>query len=272
MHDPMVVAHDLVLPIPVRVKWKDHDFYTKGRRWALIVSRRTNDENLGERVYRWWRPKGYTLVLAGRTFGLYRFGTIWHNEPRGRDSGEVCKHWTPIEDASWWQRRRARPGDKSVANRAWRWHVHHWTLQVFALQHLRRFMLDRCDECGRHYPYGYAPIGYSWDPPRLHFWQRRTGTCHHECDAMRSWKSSSGLADEAIQVAVAAYRTLADCGELEAIERLASGAEVPGDGRWRVGHRMRTACGWEYDSDGDGYVKTAEVQARREAERAARSR
>lgn len=61
-------------------------------------------------------------------------------------------------------------------NRPWwkhpRYHVHHWRLQIHPLQSLRR-MFDRCDGCGKHFPYGYSPIS--------------TGSklYHHECYGSR---------------------------------------------------------------------------------------
>jgi len=64
MHDPLVVAHEIPSPIPHRKPWKDRD--RQARRWGFARSRRTNTENLGQPVYRWWRPKGWTLYLGGR--------------------------------------------------------------------------------------------------------------------------------------------------------------------------------------------------------------
>lgn len=52
MHDPLVVAHEIPSPIPHRVRWKDKSSYA--RRWGFVRLRRTNAENLGEPVYRWF--------------------------------------------------------------------------------------------------------------------------------------------------------------------------------------------------------------------------
>src|SRR4051812_42110753 len=114
MHDPMVVAHEVPSPIPHRESWLDR--HLRGRRWGFVRSRRTNPENLGEPTYSWWRPCGYTLALAGRAYGLGTLATIWHVEPDGHDSGEVCKHW------------RRFPDGTTEVTRAWRWHVHHWRI------------------------------------------------------------------------------------------------------------------------------------------------
>lgn len=66
--------------------------------------------------------------------------TIWHVEPGGRDSGDVCKHHRRWQepDGTW----RSKP------LRGWRWHVWHWRIQVRPLQALRRWALTRCEWCG----------------------------------------------------------------------------------------------------------------------------
>src|SRR5262245_9903415 len=135
MHDPLVVAFDVVLPIPVR-RWP-----SLGKRWSLSLARRTNPENLGQLVYAWWRPTGVECVMAGNKIGLYPFATIWHKEPRGADSGTYCKHYD---------------GDRSLS--AWRWHVHHWMIQVHPWQAVRRWLFDRCCVCGFRFRWRTCPV------------------------------------------------------------------------------------------------------------------
>lgn len=137
MHDPLVVIWDVPLPMPRRIRWRDG----RGeRRWGFVVQCRTNPENLGERVYPWWRPIGYGLRLAGRAYGLYTVATIWHREPNGRDSGEVCKHL--VRDSN---------GKFVRWSHAWKFHVWHWKVQVHALQHLRKWLFARCPgDAGQH--------------------------------------------------------------------------------------------------------------------------
>lgn len=159
MHDPLVVAHEIPSPIPRRVTWRE----SGGRRWGFDVSRRTNPENLGEHTYPWWRPKGYTLRLAGRAYGLGRLATIWHHEPDDRDAFTVCKR-------TW---KDGRPST------SWKWHVHHWHVQVHLLGGLRRRLFLRCAECGRPFRRRDAGFGYMGGD----------GTYHDECMTLRSVRS-----------------------------------------------------------------------------------
>jgi len=103
--------------------------------------------------------------------------TIWHREPNGHDSGEVCKHsfrWQE-SDGTW----RSKP------NRAWKWHVHHWKIQVSPLQHLRRWALTRCEWCGGRSRKGdYVNCSHSWDRDRGHWWQGERGLFHQDCSSI----------------------------------------------------------------------------------------
>jgi len=152
MHDPMVVAHEIPSPIPSRVSWRERS----ARRWGFDVRRRTNPENLGERVYPWWRPVGYTLRLAGRAYGLGRLATIWHVEPDDRDAFTVCKR-----------------------DSGWKWHVRHWHIQVHLLGGFRRRLFLRCAECGRPFRRKGAAFGYMGGD----------ATYHDECMTLRHTKS-----------------------------------------------------------------------------------
>lgn len=143
MHDPLVVAHKVVLPIPVR-RWR---YLGEKRSCFLRRRRRTNEENLGEPVYPWWRPAGYETRLFSYEIGLYRLATVWHREPRSADSGDVCPH-------------HKRVGDEYVPARAWRWHVHHWRIQVHPYQALRRWLFDRCATCHRPFRDGHSPVTF----------------------------------------------------------------------------------------------------------------
>jgi len=77
------------------------------------------------------------------------FVTIWHRDPGGYDSGDRCKF-----------------------NGRWRWHMHHWRLQVHPYQRIRT-ALTRCEHC--HQRFGMHPgsrISCGWDDPR---------SCHRRC-------------------------------------------------------------------------------------------
>lgn len=168
MHDPMTVAFDVPGPVPRRKIWTPKG----GPRWGVGISRRTNPENLGERTYPWWRPRGYTLHLAGRAYELRTLVTVWHVEPDGRDSGEVCSRW------------RRHPDGTAMVSHAWRWHVHHWRIQVPALQAARRWLLTRCEWCGGPSRRGRrVNVSHQWDREPGPWWRGDRGLFHTECSS-----------------------------------------------------------------------------------------
>lgn len=88
--------------------------------------------------------------------------TIWHTEPDGRDAFEVCKH-----------------------SGRWRWHVHHWRIQVHPLQHLRRWALTRCTWCGGRSRKGdYVNCSMQWDSPRGRWWRGEPDLFHADCSSI----------------------------------------------------------------------------------------
>lgn len=102
--------------------------------------------------------------------------TVWHVEPKGHDAGEVCKHFDRVQDAEGKWRYKFR--------HAWRFHVHHWRIQVGPLQKLRRWALTRCAWCrGRHSKLDPVSISRQWDGPRGKWWQGETGLYHLHCEA-----------------------------------------------------------------------------------------
>lgn len=220
MHDPMVVAHEIPSPIPHRAEWRER----KGRRWGFDVSRRTNPDNLGQRTYPWWRPVGYTLRLAGRAYGLGRLATIWHVEPGGRDAFEVCKH-------------RSR----------WKWHVHHWHIQIHALQGLRARLFDRCALCGRK---GRPNISHQWDGKRLGWWKFRSreGVYHRECSELGQLRNQRETDEELVRYLVAAYRVATDQTETEALSQLTDPKSPSVE--FKVSYRLTRLMGYER---GDNY-------------------
>lgn len=209
MHDPMVVAWEVPFPLPRRKRWAEKHY--RGRRWGWTRRRRTNDENLGEPVFPWWRPDGWTFALGGRCYQLRRFATIWHVEPGGRDSGEVCKHWNrwKDEDGKWHGEPRS----------AWRWHVHHWKIQLPWAQDIRARLFDRCAECGRK---GRPNHSFQWDGKRLGWWKFRSreGLYHRECADLRSLRLSRTTDERLIRTLFAAYRVAIDESEADALALL----------------------------------------------------
>jgi hypothetical protein len=148
MHDPMVVACEIRRPWP----------------------RKTSGAPSANR----WSFKGPFWCLAGRTVYWPSMITVWHVEPGGTDSGDVCKHY----------RKNLQPDGKyamTILN-GWRFHVHHWKLQVTPLQNLRRWALTRCAWCkGRSAKTNRVNCSNQWDGPRGRWWQGEPNLFHGSC-------------------------------------------------------------------------------------------
>jgi hypothetical protein len=163
MHDPLVVAFVLRRPWPRRDRMH-HYAKRRGRRWD-------------------WSPPFATV--AGR--GLYwpTWVTVWHREPGGHDSGEICKHYRHNPDTA-----------KTTVLHAWRWHLHHWKIQVSPLQELRRRLLTRCAWCGgRSTRHDTVNNSLSWDGPRGRWWQSEPGLYHDDCVSIHIAHRSCTCAD-----------------------------------------------------------------------------
>src|SRR5262245_18711848 len=187
MHDPLCVAWEVPFPVPVRIRLP---LVSGEPRWGIVRWRYRNEENFGEPLYHWWRPAAWKVYAGGRRLGMWRLATIWHQEPRNHDSGDICKHWRS-------------EGDKRVVDHRWRWHVWQWRVQVHFLQRLRRRIFERCVECGRSFRRGHpgeAPIGTSWDSPKRRFWARDRGTMHMRCHALRERTRNLNAAMEAERI------------------------------------------------------------------------
>jgi hypothetical protein len=99
--------------------------------------------------------------------------TVWHREPGGRDSGEVCRHYRRLPDGT------------TRTLRGWRLHAHHWRVQIPPAQALRRRLLTRCAWCHSRDRKG-DPVNFShsWDGPRGRWWQGEPGLYHGDCSAI----------------------------------------------------------------------------------------
>ncbi len=69
---------------------------------------------------------------------LPHFLDIWHREPGGRDSGQVCGR---------------NP-------KRYRWHIHHYHLRFWPVFNLRRWLFQPCARCGRRFRYRDARMGH----------------------------------------------------------------------------------------------------------------
>lgn len=153
MHDPLTVAFEIRRPWPKPAEWRTKQAAREGIRW---------------------RFNSPFCVLAGRGLYFPSLITIWHREPGGHDGLSVCSKRVQRRDGKW---RRTR---------GWRWHVHHWKIQIHPLQQLRRRLFTRCEVCGgRSTKTDSVNFSQQWDRPRGHWWQGETGLAHMECRGVR---------------------------------------------------------------------------------------
>lgn len=184
MHDPMVVAFEIRRPWPRRERF--HDAKPGQPRWrfklhhnCLTCSDKERAEHAGRSFFPWWKPSSWTpfWTIAGR--GIYWPGliTVWHVEPGGHNSGEVCPHYDRWQDPDGTWNGKLRHG--------WRFHVWHWRIQIHPAQHLRRWALTRCAWCGgRSHKGAYVNVSHSWDGPRGRWWQGEPGLYHMDCSSV----------------------------------------------------------------------------------------
>lgn len=235
MHDPMVVAFDVKVPIPKRWRFSDP---RDGTRWALLRGRYQNPEHLGQPMEPWWRPKGWHLIVAGRAYRWRTVATIWHVEPGGHDSGEVCKHYVKT------------PGESMVFLRGWRWHVWHWRIQIPPLQDLRARLFDRCVECGRK---GRPNVSHQWHGKHLGWWKFRSreGLYHRECSALGSYRGQVEEDKAIIRHLIAALRLERDVSEAEIIDTLTGSHVSDSVLPFHARHRLTRMLGYERDDSYD---------------------
>jgi len=164
MHDPLVVAHTIRRP------------------WPRISRRRTNQDGRLRIRYSWrkWydiRPSNFCVFWFIGPLELYwpSFITVWHVEPGGRDSFEVCKHHS-----------------------SWKWHIHHWRIQIHLLQSIRRRVLTRCSWChGQSTKRDPVNVGHQWDGPRGRWWRGEPGLFHQDCSSIASAHKTCTCTDSA---------------------------------------------------------------------------
>jgi len=173
MHDPLVVAFEIRRPWPRRDS--AYDSVRPGRARVLP---------------RWNVRRSPFWTLAGRGFYWPTVITVWHREPRGHDSGEVCRHFDRWQNADGkWQMK---------VRHSWRFHVHHWRIQVRPLQALRRWLLTRCSWCGGpSRKDDRVNISHSWDGPRGRWWRGEPGLFHEDCSSIQEAHRSC-LCDEPV--------------------------------------------------------------------------
>ena len=154
MHDPLTVAFEVCRPWPRRSQCT----LKSAPRWSF---------------------RGRFWQLAGRRYYWPSLITVWHVEPGGHDSGDVCKHYRRDQqaDGKW----------KTTMLRGWRFHAHHWRVQVIPLLALRRWALTRCAWCGgRSTETNRLDTGGSWHPPKTRWWQGEADLFHGDCHGAKT--------------------------------------------------------------------------------------
>lgn len=159
MHDPMTVAFTIRRPWP------------RIRRRTYGPDRRKLEARYS--WARWWQWNPAVFMSHWRIGPLELYWpsliTFWHVEPSGCDSSEGC----------------LRRQHGAYLRPRWRWHVHHWKLQVHPLQHLRRWALTRCEWCGgRSKRSDYVDVSHQWDSEPGHWWRGERGLFHHDCSSI----------------------------------------------------------------------------------------
>lgn len=158
MHDPWVVVFEIRRPWPQRSKgFSVH----RGRRWKF---------------------SGAFWTLAGRTFYWPDWVTVWHVEPKGADSGTVCKGMGG-SGLSW--------RNLKFAVRHW----HHLKIHVQPYRRVKRWLFDHCAECGYRFLWKSDRCGY----------MSSDKVYHGSCMALRQARSQ--LEDAARALTFTADRT-----------------------------------------------------------------
>lgn len=246
MHDPLVVAFEIPRPWP---KWdRSYDAKPGKPRWKAR--------------YQWatWR-KPWTgwmkfWTVAGRGIYWPAMITVWHREPGGRDSGEVCKHYTRNkwnQDARFWTVK---------ANNRWRWHVHHWRIQVIPIRKIRRFLFERCIACGRRYPYGYAPFSHQWDEPLGKWFRVSRRAYHYECSSLVTLRRLVEQDRDVARWLIGELCLRSGYGELEMLKTLVDVNTPPVSAPdFYLRDRLMTLMNYERDDDYNLVKREAETSA-----------
>ena len=100
--------------------------------------------------------------------------TIWHVDPEKDGDDNSCDwhgskpdlHWVQEIEALPWEARQAvlhiwQRFHRVLRPRPWwrhpKWHIHHWRLQIYLVQHFKRWCWSRCDHCGK--PFSWKEAG-----------------------------------------------------------------------------------------------------------------
>ncbi|MGW1295127.1 hypothetical protein [Streptomyces sp. NPDC002533] len=178
MHDPLTVAFEIRRPWPQRSPLPAAGHASV--RWRARLHHACNASCAGDPQHRngafpWWRISSYSAFwrINGRDYYWPPLVTVWHREPGGRDGLTVC-------------RKRILRGDGTYRlTRTWRWHLHHWRIQVPPLQLLRRRLLTRCAWCqGCSTKGDQVNVSGSFSRTRTPWWKGEQGLFHMDCSSI----------------------------------------------------------------------------------------
>ncbi len=62
-----------------------------------------------------------------------------------------------------------------------KWHIHHWSIQIYPLMNLRRFIFSKCKYCKLHFKYGESPVSGQWDSIKPKWFKSEEDIYHQEC-------------------------------------------------------------------------------------------
>jgi hypothetical protein len=204
VHDPSTVAFDVKVPIPRLTSWgkppAGHRRFTIQRRRYHPIEEHMQ-HYLNKPMSPWYRPSAYYVWVGSKQLKMRTFATVWHEEPGGADSGEVCSHWK--RDKKTGNKiaevlpERYEDGQRKLSyyiDNSWRWHVHHWRLQFPWLQHIRTYLFQKCAWCGGpSRKKDWVNCTYQWDGagPK-HFWESSPDLYHGDCmTPEHAWRSCS---------------------------------------------------------------------------------
>ena len=145
MHDPDVLALEIAVPIPVR-SWSP----AKTPAWGVARRRFTGPADhplTGTPIEPWWQPRAWSVRVASHSLRWWRVIEIWHSEPGGRDAGKVCGY----------------PPDSELGLTSVVWacrHRAHLRMTVLPYQRVKRWLFDRCDDCGKRFLWKQNRNGY----------------------------------------------------------------------------------------------------------------
>lgn len=205
MHDPMTVAFEIRRPWPKRSGVAK----AGGPRWEWVIYRKHAKDHPGRNPRQWWKPSAWSpfVTAFGRRWYFPSILTVWHVEPKGRDSGTVCPHYVRWRDhtGKW----RSKPLN------GWRWHVHHWHLQVPPLQDLQRRLFQRCEWCGgRSTKAAPVNVSHQWDAPKNRpWWSSKPGLFHMGCSSAPHVLRSCLCDVPIVERFNGAFGTCATCGK-----------------------------------------------------------